>query len=162
MDTQPTAEEAKQSLNDHVAYKGWEICQRFGPGLGWADLQVLLNDRAFVRYPVEIVFDTANLNPGEFAYPAQRGERPEEGFIMYVHPIYMVQLSMVPYLVLYQLVSVNYGQFASPDDAETFGAHALGISRDEYYATVCELADQLGVGFDPGTSMLSGCGGGCS
>ena len=47
-------------------------------------------------------------------------------------------------LVLYQLILVNYGEFASADDAETFGASAPGISRDEYYATICEMAGQIG------------------
>ena len=49
----------------------------------------------------------------------------------------------MPALVLYQLVLVNYGEFASAEDAETFGAAVLGISRDEYYQTLCEMADQL-------------------
>ena len=55
----------------------------------------------------------------------------------------MTQLEQVPGLVLYQLVLVNYGEFASAEDAETFGAAVLGITRDEYYQTLCELADQL-------------------
>jgi hypothetical protein len=66
---------------------------------------------------------------------------------MHVHPFFLTQLERVPGLVLYQLVLVNYGEFASADDAETFGAAALGLSRDEYYATICELAGQI-----------SGCG----
>jgi hypothetical protein len=75
---------------------------------------------------------------------APKGDAPEDGFVMYVHPIFMLQLSRVPYLVLYQLVAVNYGVFAASDDAETFGAAALGLTRDEYYAVLCEMADQLG------------------
>ena len=49
----------------------------------------------------------------------------------------------MPLLVLYQLVLVNYGAFAAPDDAETFGAAALGLGRDEYYHALCRLADEL-------------------
>jgi hypothetical protein len=30
------------------------------------------------------------------------------------------------------------------DNAETFGAAALGLSKDEYYATLCEMADEIG------------------
>ena len=47
---------------------------------------------------------------------------------MYVHPFFMTQLEQVPLLVLYQLVLVNYGAFAAPEDAETFGAAALGLA----------------------------------
>jgi hypothetical protein len=143
MATQLTADDAKQSLTAHVATKGEEICAKYGPGLGWKELQQLLQDRAFVRYPCEIVFGAAQLNPGEVAHPVSNGDRPEDGFTLHVHPLFMLQLPMVPHLALYQLVAVNYGEFASADDAETFGAAALGLSRDEYYDILCGLADQL-------------------
>jgi hypothetical protein len=159
MGTKLTADDAKQSLTAHVAAKGEEICAKYGPGLGWKELQQLLQDRNFVRYPCEIVFDASPLDPGEFAFPVMKGERPEEGFTLHVHPFYLLQLPMVPHLVLYQLVAVNYGGFASADDAEAFGAAALGLSGDEYYNTLCELADQLGGGE---VELAHAASGGCS
>ena len=144
MAIQRTADDAKQSLTGHVETKGLEIFHKYGPQLGWTDLPRLLEDRVYVRYPCEIAFDSAPLLPGEFAQPVPKTERPEDGFTMYVHPIYMTQLDQVPALVLYQLVALNYGGFASSDDAESFGAAALGLTRDEYYDRICELAGQLG------------------
>jgi hypothetical protein len=144
MAIQLTAADARQSLNEHVAARGHEIHEKYGPHLGWQELRQILEDRTCVRYPCEIVFDAGPLEPGEFAHPVAKGERPEDGFTMHVHPFFMTQLERVPGLVLYQLVLVNYGEFASADDAETFGAAALGISRDEYYATLCEMADEIG------------------
>jgi len=144
MATRLTAEDFRQSLTAHVAEKGAALCAQYGPDLDWGGLQRLLQDRAFVRYPCEIAFDASALEPGEFAHPVARGERPEDGFTIHVHPIFLAQLSAVPALVLYQLVLVNYGEFASADDAEAFGAGALGLTRDEYYARLCELADQVG------------------
>lgn len=167
MATQLTAQDAKVSLSAHVAAKGAEIFDKYGPHIGFTELKAILADRTCVRYPTELVFDASHLNPGEFAYPEPRGERPEEGFVLYVHPVYMTQLEAVPLLALYQLVTVNYGEFASADDAETFAAHALGIPVDDCYARLCELADQLGVPIDPGTGFgggvphSGGCGGGC-
>ncbi len=165
-----TAEDARESLTSHVESKGIEIFVKYGPQLGWNGLQRLLADRAYVRYPCEIVFDAEQLLPGEFAAPVQKGESPEAGFTLFVHPLFMVQLDRVPALVLYQLIAVNYGVFASSDDAETFGAAALGLTRDEYYLLICDAADQLGTGLEP--AMMSapeehphagGCGGGgCS
>lgn len=169
MATQLTADHARQSLNAHVAAKGAEIFDKYGPHIGFTELKAILQDTSCVRYPCELVFDASRLNPGEFAYPEPRGERPEAGFTLYVHPVYMSQLQAVPLLALYQLVTVNYGEFASSDDAETFAAHALGLSIDECYAQLCELADQLGVPIDPGTGYGGGvpvptsgfgCGGG--
>ena len=144
MATQLTAEDAKQSLNTHLAAKGSEIFEKYGPRIGWKELLQILDDRAFTRYPCHVVFDAAPLGPGEFAHPVSKSENPEEGFTMCVHPSFMMQLEHVPYLVLYQLVLVNYGDFASADDAETFGAFALGLPKEDYYNTLCGLADQLG------------------
>jgi hypothetical protein len=143
MAIQLTAEDARQSLNGHVAVKGREIRAKYGPHIGWKELLRILADRACVRYPCEIVFDAGPLNPGEFAHPAAKGERPEEGFTMFVHPVFLTQLQQVPGLVLYQLVLVNYGEFASADDAETFGAAVLGLSQHEYYDTLCEMAGRI-------------------
>lgn len=157
MEKQLTAEDARQSLNAHVAAKGCELFLRHG-AVSYAGLTAVLQDRTLVRYPCEIAFDSSRLNPGEFAHAEQKGEHPEDGFTIWVHPIYLTQLPKVPYLVYYQLVVVNYGEFASPQDAETFGAAALGLTVDEYYAEICELADLLGAGIDPGTGM--GCGAG--
>jgi hypothetical protein len=143
MPTQLTADDARQSLNEHVAARGREIHAKYGPHIGWRELKQILEDRACVRYPCEIVFDAGPLEPGEFAHPAAKGERPEDGFTMYVHPFFLAQLDQVPGLILYQLVLVNYGEFASADDAETFGAAALGLPRQDYYQTLCEMADRL-------------------
>ena len=142
----PTAD-ARKSLNEHVAEKGGDLHAKYGPQIGWTVLQKILLDRSQVRYPCEVAFTTEGLQEGEVAWSRVQGEKPEDGFVIHVHPLFMTQLSMVPHLVLYQLVAVNYGDFASPDDAETFGAAALGIRKDEYYEIIVGLADQL-----------SGCG----
>jgi hypothetical protein len=159
-----TADDARQSLASHVEAKGIEVFALYGPRIGWSDLQRLLQDRTQVRYPCEIVFDAAGLQPGEFAHAAPKSDNPEDGFTMWVHPLFMAQLDEVPALVLYQLVAVNYGVFASSDDAETFGAAALGLTRDEYYDRLCDFSDQLGGGTEPASPAATGggCGGSCS
>jgi hypothetical protein len=143
MSKQLTVEDFKESLTSHVAAKGDELREKYGPHIGWNELLQILQDRALVRYPCEIVFDSAQLQPGEFANPVGIGATPEEGFKIFVHPVFVLQLPTVPHLVLYQLVLVNYGEFACADDAETFASHALGLPKDEYYRQLCALADQL-------------------
>ena len=160
MATRLTADDARQSLTSHVAAKGMELCEKYGRGLGWPELQRLLEDRAFVRYPCTIRFDASPLEPGECAHAVAGGRIPEDGFTIFVHPAFLTQRERVPYWVLYQLVAVNYGEFASSDDAETFGAAALGLARDDYYNALCEMADSLrGTGVDPGPGGCA-CGGG--
>ncbi len=143
MPKQLTADDARLSLNAHVTAKGAEIRAKYGPLIGWRELGQILEDRTVVRYPCSVEFNSAPLQAGEFALPVARSEKPEDGFTMYVHPLFMTQLQDVPALVLYQLVVVNYGEFASGDDALAFGAAALGLSEDAYYAQLCELADPI-------------------
>lgn len=159
MATQLTADHAKESLNAHVASKGCDLFAKYGV-VGYQGLQAVLQDRACVRYPCEIAFDSTLLNPGEFAHAEQQGARPEDGFTIWVHPFFLLQLEKVPYLVYYHLVVVNYGVFASPDDAETFGAAALGLMREEYYEALCALADQISG--EPGHASDAGPGSGSS
>jgi hypothetical protein len=144
MPTQLTGSDFQQSLNSHVAVKGDELHDKYGPDISWGQLQSILQDRSLVRYPCRIVFDASPLQPGEFAHAMSEGDAPEQGFTLYIHPSYSSQLDKVPYLALYHLVVVNYGEFASADDAETFAANALGLPKDAYYQELCELADQLG------------------
>ena len=138
-----TASDARQSLNAHVAAKGAEIRAKYGPDIGWGKLLQVLGDRSCVRYPCEIVFSAGQLEPEEFAHPVPKGAHPEDGFTLFVHPRFESGREQLAVLVFYQLVAVNYGEFAAPDDAVTFGANALGLAEDDYYRTVCELADRM-------------------
>jgi hypothetical protein len=146
MPQEPTLEDARQSLTAHVAAKGAEIRAKYGPAIGWSQLQRILADPDCVRYPCELAFDAAPLLPDEVAYPVPKGERPEDGFRLCVHPYFSVDPARVPLLALYQLVVVNYGAFASPEDAEAFGAAAMGMPREEYYAALCSMADEISAG----------------
>lgn len=150
MATKLTAEDASQSLSAHVAAKGFDVHEKYGPHVGWNELLRILDDKTCCRYPCKVAFDAGLLQPGEAAYPVPLGQAPEEGFIMHVHPHFMRRLDQVPYLVLYQLVVVNYGEFASPEDAEVFASSALRLPRDEYYQALCAMVDEIGGGDETG------------
>jgi len=137
-------EQARQELDARIASQAALIRQRYGPRLDWNQLLLLLEDRACVRFPCEVRFDVEPLLPGEFAHVVPRGLAEEDGFTIYLHPFYALQLDQAVYLVLHQLVRVNYGAGAGPDEAETFGALALGVDKTDYYRSLCELSGQLG------------------
>lgn len=134
----------RRALSAQVVAEGSALCAKYGPGMPWQTLMSLLQDRAFVRFPCAVRFDAEPLLPGEFAHAMLNGREPEEGYTIIVHPVYEGRLECLPYLVLHQLVLVNHGEAASAEDAETFGACALGLPRDQYYATLCELSGQVG------------------
>jgi hypothetical protein len=164
----PTPLEARQSLTAHAAAKGADLRQKYGSHLGWGELQRILADPDFVRYPCVLEFDAGPLEEGETAYAQPRGERPEDGYRLCIHPYYALDLSRVPLLALYQVAAVNYGAFAGPGDAEAFAAAALGLEVDAYYEALCALADEIGgEPAEPAPGGDGGCGcshtgGGCS
>ena len=140
----PLARSRRQALSAQIAEEGAHLQARYGPSIGWQQLRALLQDRDCVRFPCDLLFDAVPLLPGEFAHALAKGLKPEEGYVIYLHPLFEHQLEQVPYLVLHQVVLVNHGDMASADDAETFGALALGLSRDEYFQVLCELSGQIG------------------
>jgi hypothetical protein len=140
----PTETDARQSLSDHVASRGAEIRAKYGPTIGWAELKRIVADPDCVRYPTEIVFDAGPLLLDECAFPLPLGEKPEDGFRLCIHPYFSLDPSRVPLLALYQLVVINYGAFASADDAEAFGAAVLGMDKENYYQALCQMADEIG------------------
>src|SRR5271157_1209558 len=82
----PSAQDARQSLNACATEVGARIYERYGPRIGWAQLLRILQDRECVRYPCEIIFDAAQLQAGELAHPVAKGDHPQDGFIIYIHP----------------------------------------------------------------------------
>ncbi len=143
MTTQPSITETRLSLNAHAAAKGEDLRAKYGPILDWDKLHQLLQDRACVRYPTEILFDAAPLMPGEIGYAFQKKKNPEEGFTIFVHPCFSSNFQDAFYVILYQIVVVNYGPFANSDDAEAFGSSALGITQEAYYQRLCNLAQEV-------------------
>lgn len=136
-------EPVRRTLSADLAVKAAEIRQKYGPDIGWDELQKLLDDRDCTPFPCQIRFDSGPLLPGEFGHPVPNGSSREQGFIIYLHPSYATQLERVPYLVLHQLVLANYGDWATADDAETFGSLVLGLSKEDYYHALCELSGQI-------------------
>ena len=117
--------------------------ERHGPVFDEDALRALLADPEVMRFPTTLAFDAAPLLPGEFAFPRPNGERPSAGYTLCVHPQFEGRWDVLPLLVAYHVVAVNYLDIATNEEAELFGATLLGLAPDEYYARLCELADTL-------------------
>lgn len=139
----PISEEGgRQALLAHAAGVGAAIRERYG-SLDYTALERLLRDPDAVRFPVSIAYDAGPLEGEELAYPLAADDDPTNGFTMYVHPHYRNNPVETVAVVLYALVVVNYGEAASGEVGEIFGAAALGMERQEYYEHICRLADSL-------------------
>ncbi len=143
--TRPTVADGQRALRAHAAGRAELARQRYGPVIDYPAMLKIIEDRAIVRHPVEIRFDAAPLEPGEFACAAPRGEQAHEGFRLFVHPRFRARPEALPLLIAYHLVRVNYGAVATCEHAEVFGATLLGMTRNEYYEKLCALADEIPV-----------------
>ena len=131
-------------VSKHAAEKAKQIRTQYGPNIDYSTLLSILDDRKSVRYPVEIVFTMEGVEQGMFgrADPVS-GEEPCKGYRIFLHERLQGSEELLPALVLYQVVSANYGDLATAIDAEIFGAGVLGMERDEYYELICETVDLL-------------------
>ncbi len=138
-----TAEDGLRALRDHVVDTARRARQRYGGRIDYATILRMLGDEQVVRYPVELRFEAEPLEPGEFAYAEPLGTHPAQGFVLYVHPRFRDREELLPLLIAYHLVRVNYGQVATHEEAELFGATLLGLDRDAYYQKLCDAADEI-------------------
>jgi len=138
-----TAESGCRALRDHAADRANLARVRYGPITDAARLATLLNDREIVRHPVTIEFDARPLQPGELAHVERIGALPVDGFRIVVYPTLRDREDAWLAAALYQLVLVNYGEIASSEVAEVFGAVLLGLDIETYYRRLCALADGL-------------------
>lgn len=141
----PSERDAKAGLRDHVVERARLARARHGPIIDDAAILRILDDREIVRYPAGVRFDKAALRPGEFAWAAPLGEHPREGYCIFVHPRFEHQRDLWPIILAYYLPTINYGDIASSDDCELFGATLLGLDVEDYYNTLCALSDEFGI-----------------
>ncbi|MCA9309946.1 MAG: hypothetical protein KDA21_02005 [Phycisphaerales bacterium] len=141
--TRLTEQDGRTALRTHVEQKASEARLRNGLYIDAEQIIRMLDDRAVVRYPVGIRFEAEPLEPGEFAWPMPLGDHPAAGFCLFIHPWFESQPQVWPLLIAYHIPTINYGDIASHQDAELYGATLLGMSPDEYYQAICELVDSL-------------------
>jgi hypothetical protein len=143
MEHRLTESDARLSLLDHMREKALAARQKYGPNINAAAIALMLEDRAFLRYPLRIDFDAATLEPGEFACLLPLGIHPSDGFSLCIHPAYQDRSDVWPSVIAYYIPSINYGEIAGPTEAECFGATLLGTPVEDYYQALCTLADAL-------------------
>lgn len=138
-----SVEEGRKAFAHHVSEKALAMRAKYGHFLDKDALQSLLHDRDFVRYPTRIEFNSSKIDPGFFAVVEPVAGSPANEHIIYLHEYFRRRPGDIASALFYQLVVVNYGDIATHQEAEIFGATALGMEQEEYYQLLCRLADQI-------------------
>ena len=143
-----TEEDGYEALKGHAVDKALLARSRYGPIFDEPSMSKLLADPEVVRFPTVLKFDADSLMPGEFAWARALGESPSDGFALIVHPHFEGHWDVLPMLIAYHIVSINYLDVATQDEAEIFGAALFGLEVIDYYNQLCALADSI-----PGTAL---------
>jgi hypothetical protein len=138
-----TVEQGRKAFAHHVTERALALREKYGNFLDYEAIQMLLNDRDFVRYPTRVEFDSSKIDPGFFAAVEPVDGSPANEHIIFLHEYFRRRPGDIANALLYQLVVVNYGDIATREEAELFGATALGMEQEEYYQLLCHLADQI-------------------
>ncbi len=127
----------------HAMDKAKEIRARYGPDIDYSVVLQILDDRRCIRYPLEVRFVSKGIEPGMFGKTEAVSEDASEGYVVSLHKSFEDRPDVLPALILYQSVLVNYGDLATADDAELFGSTVLGMDREAYYEQIVALTDSL-------------------
>lgn len=143
MGSRLTEEDGRKAFAHHVIEKALALREKYGPVMDEEVLRAVLKDRDFVRYPTRVEFNSSKIEPGFFAAVEPVAGSPANEHIIFLHEHFRRRPGDIANALLYQLVLVNYGGIATRQEAELFGATALGMEQEEYYHLLCRLADQI-------------------
>lgn len=142
-ETTLTEQDGQRALRDHVVGKALAAREACGRSIDFDSIVRLLENRSIVRFPLRLRFNAEPLFDGEFAVVSPCGDSPRDGFNLDIHPCFEGRRDVLPLLIAYHLVRVNYGDIVSHVEAELFGATLCGMDVDEYYETLCRLVDEM-------------------
>ncbi len=139
---EPTEEDGKIALRDHVVEKALSARKRH-PHLGnETQVTAFLQDEECVRFATELSFDQSALQESEFAWAESKGSGPKDGYRLHVHPKFRSD-PVLSSLIAYHVARINYGDIVTSEEAELYGSALLGLSREDYYQSLCQAADSL-------------------
>ncbi len=138
-----TVEQGRKAFAHHVTERALALREKYGHFLDENALQEILNDRDFVRYPTRLEFNSSKIEPGFFASVETVAGSPTNEHVIFLHEYFLRRPGDIASALLYHLVLVNYGDIATREEAELFGATAMGMEQEDYYQSLCRLADQI-------------------
>jgi len=153
-----TQQELRESMNLHLRQKAQEIIDKYG-SMSFDVLHKVMQDRKFVRYPINIIYDSTRIEDGLFVKSemklSDQEHQPDEdddyikpierSYDFFVHECFAGQPDKLLPLILYHLPAVNYGDIATYEDSEVFASALMQMAQDDYYQLVCDLADSITV-----------------
>ncbi|NUM53964.1 MAG: hypothetical protein HUU46_10005 [Candidatus Hydrogenedentes bacterium] len=131
------------SLLRHAQDAAARAIAKLGGPLSTANVARFLVDADCLKLYTKIVYDASALEPHQFAQPVFEGGAAHRSCRLDVHPHFADRPECLPFIVAYMAGAINYGNAVTLDLCEAYGAALMRMSREDFYAAVCRVADEL-------------------
>ena len=134
----------EQSLRNRLVSQAAKAHQKHHAPSG-INLPALLSDPECLRHPVRLAYELGEMAPHQFGQPGIDPQSRElDGRVLYLRPVLQEHPDLLLRAVAYLIPLINYGEVVTDEHCLLYGATLLGLTEDEYYRRVCELADFVG------------------
>ncbi len=134
----------QQSLLEHLVAQADVARRKHGP-LSAGKLEELLHDPVCLRHPTRIVFEFGEMAMHQFAQPETDWRNTEQdGRVLYVRPLLRDRPDLLPLAAAYMIPLINYGEVIRDEHCLAYGSTLLGMTVEEFYQSICRLADLVG------------------
>ncbi len=139
------AEEGERALLAHLLDRAVHARSKYG-AITTENLGDFLRDPECVRYPTRLIFERGEMASHQFAQPDDDLRDPQsKGKVLYVDPELRNHPHLLPFAVAYFVPVLNYGEdFVDDRHCTEYGAALFGLSEEDFYERICQLADLLG------------------
>lgn len=152
------AQVAEDGLTTRLREQG-EAGQLLYGGLKPSNLGTFLEDRNHVRRPTRLVMELGEMGMHQFAQPASDIRSPG-GMMLYLRPVLGKRPDYLVRAVAYMIPVINYGEIIGDEHCITYGAALFAESKDQFYGSICTLADWVGAveSFSEESTSCGTCG----
>lgn len=133
------------ALAGHARNAALQARHTLGECLNPKNLSRFLTDPHCLRYPTELMFSREGLDAHQFAEPFYTGLGTEQHCCLHVDPRLRENSEALCLVTAYMAAAVNYGTAATQQTALLQGSIVSGLSPDEFYVRICDIADSLGL-----------------
>lgn len=131
----------ESALQKHAAIAAQQVHAKLGTQLSSSNLNEFL--QFCLRFPTVLQFDDRCLERQQFAQPRFVGCDGDKSCVLNIRPQFHSDAEALTFIVAYMAATVNYGEAASSSLCEEFGANLMGMEVDDFYSSVCKIADRI-------------------
>lgn len=133
---------AEDGLTNLLRDQGENAKNKLGK-LSPENLDNFFADRKSVRYPTRRIMKSTGMEAGLFGHVEIDPENSDSR-LLFLRAELAERPELLPRAVAYLIPVINFGEVITDKHCVTYGAHLFGETEEEFYQSICKLADWLG------------------